>query len=467
MPPVDELDAVEETPLIEQNPTRIVWALAWPAVALNSLQVVNTLLDRFFIGHLPSSALTAQGGAINVMFLMFSLSMALGTSATALVSRAFGAQEPIEVRIASRQNLSVSMIAGIIMAISTALVAAWSSSAILPHNDPQAIHMMTSFLVIYGLALPGIYIIQTLAGSMRGVGDTKSPMVISGIQIFLHMALNCVLIFPARTLGGIAIPGANMGLDGAAAALAISSTLSAIGYMVYAIKTPLGKVWNVKLPSREWVGRILKIAVPAATMAFLRVASLTAFTLVLKGVADASAAIAAMSIGFGIESIMFMPSFGLAMAAASLVGQSLGAERPEKAERFGWIASHHGAAVSLTLSLIIYAAAPWIAHGMLDGKQDIGYETIWLIRALCCTEVFFAYAMVAMGAMQGAGDTVRPMWISVFCMWGLRVPLAYIFAIPMHFGAPGAWAAMSLSQGIQGIAAIVVFKQGAWKTVTV
>ncbi len=460
-------DAIEESSILEVSPSRTVWALAWPAVALNSLQVVNTLLDRFFIGHLPASALTAQGGAINVMFLMFSLAMALGTSATALVSRAFGAQEPIEVRIASRQNLSLAVLAGLFFAVLTALVAAFSSRAILPVTDPEAIRSMTSFLIVYGLGLPGIYVVQVLAGSLRGVGDTKSPMVISGIQIFLHMSLNCVLIFPTHQFLGFTIPGANMGLDGAAAALAISATVSAVGYLAYAGRTPLGRVWNVRLPTREWTERILKIAFPAALMAVLRVASLTAFTLVLKGVADASVAIAAMSIGFGVESIMFMPSFGLAMAAASLVGQNLGAERPEKAEELGWIASHHGAIVTGCLAAIIFGAAPSIAHTMLDGKPEIVAETVWLIRALCFSEIFLAYAMVTMGAMQGAGDTVRPMWISIGCMWGLRVPLAYILAIGLGYGAAGAWLAMTFSQAIQGVMSIVAFKQGRWKTVKV
>ena len=100
----DEL--VPQRPLearVAENPTRVVWALAWPAVALNSLQVINTLLDRFFIGHLEPAALTAQGASQNVMFLMFSLAMALGTASTALVSRAFGAEDVPGYRIGARQ----------------------------------------------------------------------------------------------------------------------------------------------------------------------------------------------------------------------------------------------------------------------------------------------------------------------------------------------------------------------------
>lgn len=463
---VAEHDEVEGSSF-EQTASKVVWALAWPAVALNSLQVINTLVDRFFIGRLPAAALTAQGGAINVMFLMFSLSMALGTAATALVSRAYGAQEPTEVKIASREALGLTVVGGILLGLLTALVAAPSAHAVLPGGDFEAIRMMTGYLVIYGAGLPGIYVVQTLAGSLRGVGDTKSPMVISGIQVLLHMTLNCLLIFPTRQVGPFTIPGANLGLNGAAAAMSGSAWMAAIGYMAYAGRTPLGRVWDLRLPDMDWVVRILRIATPAAAMALLRVFSLTAFTLVLKGVSDASAAIAAMSVGFALESILFMPSFGLAMAAASLIGQNLGARRPDRAEKLGWTACHHGAFVTFLLASILFLAAPQVAGALVDGKPDILRETVFLIRALCLTEFLFAYALVAVGAMQGAGDTVRPMWISVICMWGVRVPLAYTLAIPLGYGAGCAWVAMSFSQAAHGALSLAAYRQGRWKAVKI
>src|SRR5437763_10339149 len=100
---------------VAENPTRVVWALAWPAVALNSLQVINTLLDRFFIGHLEPAALTAQGASQSVMFLSFSLAMAIGTAATAIVSRAYGAGDHGGYRMGARQarNLQLSARTGV------------------------------------------------------------------------------------------------------------------------------------------------------------------------------------------------------------------------------------------------------------------------------------------------------------------------------------------------------------------
>lgn len=460
--------AAEPVVPARENYSRVVWALAWPAVALNSLQVVNTLLDRFFIGHLHTASLTAHGASTNVMFLVFSLAAALGTGASAIVARAFGAGDEAEYRRGAQESLGLALAGGFATAVFTALSARWAASCLLPAQDTVAQAEMTSFVLAYAIGLLPIYVIQTLAGSLRGVGDTKSPMVISGIQIAIHMGLNFLLVH-------------RLGLVGAGYALSASAWISAIGYVAYARHTPLGRLSVFRVPHWEWGKRILRIAVPAATMSTLRTLSLTAFTLVLKQVPNASDAIAAMSTSFAVESIMFMPAFGLSMAAGALVGQSLGMGRPDRAERIGWVAAHYGALVTIVLVTPVYILAPWIAGGLVDHKVGITQEATKLLRYLCVSEFLFAYAMVFIGAMQGAGDVKRPMWISIFALWGMRVPLAMALALPSGFalagmfsmpiafglGANGAWLAMAITQGVQGILAMIAFRGGAWKTARV
>ena len=475
---------VEEPPSFEhESPSRIVWTLAWPAVALNSLQVVNSLLDSAFIGHLDQASLTAYGGITVVVFMLFSLAMALGTGGTALVARAFGAGMVEEFRTACRQANGLAIVAGIIFGAIGILTAPLMARTFIPAGDTRAIHLMVEFIIAFSCGLPAIYIIQSLAGSMRGIGDTKSPMVISGLQILLHILLNFILIFPPReTTFGVTIPGFSMGLTGAATALSLSAWLAAIVYVIYSAQTPLGASWAIGRLRWSWCYRILRVAVPAAVMAVLRVGSLAVFTLVLKAVPNGSLAIAAMRPGFAIESMMFMPSFGLSMAAAALVGQSLGMKRPERAEVLGWTAAHHAALVTLALCAPIFIFSPQIASLLIEGKPEIAAEAASLLRYLCVTEVWFAYAMVTIGAMQGAGDTVRPLWITILALWIIRVPMSAICALqtgqvlfalngfqivmPIGFGmgAEGAWLGMSVSQAIQGLLAIALFKQGKWKT---
>lgn len=450
---------------VPENYRRIVWQLAWPAVALNSLQVVNNLLDRGFIGHLQAAALTAQSASMNVVFLMFSLAMSLGTAATAIVARAFGAKQAQECKEAARQSVGLAIAFGFGLSAIGLMVHPYLIQMLLPSSDQQAMLLMKQYLDAYALGLPAIFVIQTLAGSLRGVGDTKSPMIISGIQILLHIALNWILIFPPKHLAaGITVPGFDLGLKGASLAMALSAWMAAIGYLAYSGRTPLGQCWRLSFPTYAWAVRVLRIAMPTAIMSVLRVASFAAFTIVLAQVPDASMAIAATGVGFAIESIMFMPAFGLSMATSALVGQSLGMGKPERAERITWVAGHNGAIVIAALSVPIFIFAPNFVPYLVADKPEIVHQSVSLIRFLAATEVLFGYAMVLIGAMQGAGDTKNPMWISVLCMWGIRVPLTYALALPFAFGAGGAWASMSITQAIHGLVTIFVFKQGAWKS---
>ncbi len=408
--------------------------------------------------------------------------MAVGTASTALVSRAYGAGELGEFRRSCKQSVMVAIGCGILLAVVGFLAAPSTANLFLPNGETEGKRLMIQFLGIYVLGLPAIYIIQSLAGSMRGIGDTKSPMVISGIQILLHILLNFILIFPPRQgPGGIGIPGFNLGLQGSATALSISAWISAIGYLIYSGKTPLGNMLKLTVPMMSYVRRVVRIAFPTAVMAVLRVASLAVFTVVLKFSSDAGNAVAAMRPGFAIESVMFMPSFGLSMAVAALVGQSLGMKRPDRAERIAWLGAHHAALVTGMLSVPIFIFAPQIAELMIVGKPVIAHQATVLLRYLCITEVGFAYAMVMLGAMQGAGDTKTPLWITLFSLWGLRVPMAILLALGagttvsfgavdwklpfgLGLGAGGAWIAMSATQFVQGILSMILFKRGRWKT---
>ncbi|MCX7799026.1 MAG: MATE family efflux transporter [Fimbriimonadales bacterium] len=477
--------------------------MAWPAVALNSLQVFNNILDRGFIGRLEPSALAAQSASMNVMFLMFSLAMALATAATALVSRAFGAKDEATLHSANRQCLALSAVMGLLLMLGTWLIAPWAARGLLPPQDARAIELMVGFLAIYATALPALNFIQVFAGALRGIGDTKSPMRISGLQIVLHVLLNFLLIFPTRRVGGLLLPGAGWGLYGAAAALSISAWIAAAVYLLFSPRTPLGPAWHAEWPVLGWVRRILRIAVPAAAMSVLRVAQLAVFTIILKEttsdeaaasleaagkawlassaallqapvdlwlpasqslITPAAAAIGAMGVGFALESIMFMPAFGLSVAAAALVGQSLGMRSPERAERLAWTASHHAGLVTLVLSAPIFLLAGPITSILVPDNQWMADEAVSLIRWLCVTEIGFAYGVVLTGAMQGAGDTVRPLWLTIVSLWFLRIPMVFLLALPLGLGPTGAWIAMGVSQLLNGVFCALVFRTGRWKT---
>ncbi len=487
-PPSSTATATAEAPnsTPQERPAYVVWALAWPAVALNSLQVVNNLLDSVFIGSLEVAALTALGGSTNVVFLLFNIAAAVGVASTALVSRAYGAGDRRQFIEANRQCLSLSLVGGLVVALFGSAIAPFAARLFLPASDHRAIVLMGQYLGIYCLGLPAMFIIQSLAGALRGIGDTKSPMVISGIQIVLHIALNLLLIFPTRHVEipaavfgrpyELLVPGADLALRGAGMALAGSAWVSAILYALWSSRTPLGRAWGHLLPKWSWVVRIVRIAAPASLMSVVRVTSLMAFMLVLREVPNGSLAIGSIRVSFAIESIAFMPAFGLAIAATTIVGQSLGMKRPDRAERLGWLASHHAGVVSAVVSIPLFIWALPAANLVLPNKPEVALIVAHYLQYVCATEVLFGYGMVLTGAIQGAGDTVRPFWITTLSMWGLRAPLSVFLAlasgatflgmlVPFGFrmGADGCWLSMSITQAVAAIMAMVVFKQGKWK----
>jgi len=181
-------------------------------------------------------------------------------------------------------------------------------------------------------------------------------------------------------------------------------------------------------------------------------------------VTPASAAIAAMGVGFALESIMFMPAFGLSVASAALVGQSLGMRNAARAERLAWTAAHHAGLVTLVLSAPIFLLAEPITALLVPDNRLIAAEAVSLIRWLCVTEVGFAYGVVLTGAMQGAGDTTRPLWLTVVSLWFVRIPMAFGLSLVLGMGPVGAWIAMGVSQLLNGVLCAIVFRQGRWKT---
>ena len=453
-----------------ENLAKALWELSWPVVTLNLLNVVNSLLDRFFIGTLPRAALTAHGAAVSVIFMLFSLAFSIGIGAGAIISRAYGADDHDEVRRGADQAIRVSVYVGLGLGVIAALTAPLAAKLILPANSIDAQRMMVQFLFAYSIGLPAMCVNQTLAAALRSVGNSVAPMFLAGIQVPIHIALNFLLVFHLR-----------LGLVGAGIALSASVIVSLFAYIWYARHSVLQAHITLKLPSLDWFNRILRISLPSGFQAILRTLSLLVFTLVLSSLSNGEAAIAAMTTGFAVEMIMFAPAFGISAAVSALVGQSLGAKDPKRAESIGWIGAVVAFVIAAVVSAPIYFAVPSFAHVLVGTKPDVQTELISIVRFLCITEPLFCLAMVLNGGLQGAGETKHPLWISIIALWLMRVPLAAIFAlsagspillglklpIGLALGAKGAWIAMSFTQGVQGFLCGLSWRRGHWKSVRV
>lgn len=440
---------------------RIVWDLAWPIIALNSLQVVNSLLDARFISSLGESTLNASGAAQSVVFFMASMGIALGVGVTALVSRFYGAGETANLIKANRQTTGLSLLLGIAISIAGYLSLPYVCGLYVdPSGD--AYREMLRYLGAVMVGMPAFYVFNSLAASLRAVSDTKTPMVVSGIQIVLHIILNYLLIFPPRTVIGIDLPGADMGIAGAGWAFSISAWIAALMYFPASGRTALGATWKLQFPESSWVMRTLRISLPASLMMIIRVSSFAVFSMALKHTGEGEAALGAMRVGIAMEAIAFMPAFGYSMAAAALVGQCLGRKDPDGAERLAWSATNQGVLIMSVMAAVFFVFAPQFAAFFIEqqAQRDIA---ISYMRIVAITEPLFGYAMVLTGAHQGAGDTGRPTWANFISSWVLRVPLVYIFAVGLKMGSTAAWVVMAITQAVNGLIMIYLFRRGKWK----
>ena len=440
---------------------RIVWDLAWPIIALNSMQVINSLLDTRFISALGESALNASGAAQSVVFFLASMGIALGVGVTALVSRFYGANETADLVKANRQTTGLSVLIGFAIAALGYLALPWVCGL---YVDPagQAYGEMLQYLGAVMVGIPAFYIFNSLAASLRAISDTRTPMVVSGIQIVLHIILNYVLIFPPREFLGVTIPGADMGMAGAGWSFSISAWIAALMYFPASGRSILGATWKLQFPEWKWVVRTLRISLPASLMMVIRVSSFAVFSMALKHTNEGEAALGAMRVGIAMEAIAFMPAFGYSMAASALVGQYLGKKDPEGAERLAWSATNQGVLIMTVMAAVFFVFAPQFAAFFIEAPEQQAIAVSYM-RIVALTEPLFGYAMVLTGAHQGAGDTGRPTWANFVSSWVLRVPLVYIFAVGMRMGSTVAWVVMALTQAVNGVIMIYLFRKGKWK----
>ena len=432
----------------------VVWRLAWPTVLAMMLQVVNSFVDRFFIHSLGPNALAAAGVVGQYTFLVMSIGMSLSIGTTALVARFTGMNTPEESRVVANQSSWLAVIASFVC---VALFMPFRSELVaLMHLNDQATRMSISYLTVSLLGTPPLFLMLIMMGAYRGLGNTVTPLVISVLINIVHLTGDYLLIS-----GHLGFP--RWGLAGGATALVTSQIVGTIAYGISLRKSPLAGLSRVRSGLElEWARRILKIGIPAALQNLSRIVSMLAFTGVLARSSDGTPAVAALTIGLTMESLAFMPGFGFSTAASALTGQNLGAGRPDRAVRSGWVALEQGLVVMIIMGVVFYVFAPQFTSIFDPGPQATPLAIAYL-RISALSEPFLAVGMILTGVLNGAGDTKSPAWATVVSMWIVRLPLAYLLSRTLNYGAIGAWWAMAASTTTGGVIAFWLFRRGRWK----
>ncbi|MBI5865948.1 MAG: MATE family efflux transporter [Planctomycetes bacterium] len=437
--------------------SRQVFLLALPMLGEQFFTFLVGFVDTWLAGHVSKDAQAAVGtGAYMGWFvsLVFSL---IGTGAAALVSRSIGARDPATARRAAGQALSLSICLGITIAVVAFSSASWFAGR-LGQTDSSR-EMLQTFLRIDALGYTLYCVVLVCGGVMRAAGDTATPMMVQIVVNVINAALASSLVF-----GWF---GPKLGMVGIAAATVAARTIGGLAMAAALVRGTKGVQLSLAGMKPDWpiLGRMLRVGIPAAAdSVFLAAAQLTFLWVVFnaavgeQGTANAAAHMIAMR----LEAISYLPAVAWMTAAGALVGQYLGAGRPDLAMRSGNTAARQAAVLCGVVGLVFFLFSHAIYRVMSEDEQvrRIGGNAF---RWMGLVQPFLATAIVYMGALRGAGDTRSTMVMSLIGSVGLRVPVAYLGAILLGGGLLGAWVGMWADNVAKFAMGLHRFRGGAWQ----
>lgn len=431
---------------------KAVVLLAVPMILELSLESVFAIVDMFFVGKLGENAIATVGLTESVITIVYSVAIGLSVAATAIVSRRIGEKNPEDAAHAGAQSLIVALL--ITVLISCAGVVFAPEILSMMGAKKEVIQEGAIFTRIMFGGSAAIMLLFLINGIFRGAGDAAMAMKSLWIASVINIILCPIFIH-------------FFGLKGAAIATVIGRSTGVL-YQCYHLFKGSG---ILKFHTHHFtydnviVKSIIKIASPA-TLQFL--ISSGSWIVLARMVAETGGTSASAGYQIAIRNVIFfiLPAWGLSNAAATLVGQNLGAKEINRAEQSVMITAKYNAIfMSFVMVLFIFFASPIIRFFSVDPAViKFGAESLRIIGA---GFVFYGVSMVMTQALNGAGDTRTPTLINFFCFWVFQIPLAYFLSQYMKLGSTGAFIAIPLAQGLVALVSWYYFKKGKWKTVKV
>ncbi|MBE3519749.1 MAG: MATE family efflux transporter [Firmicutes bacterium] len=437
---------------------RALWALAWPVVAEQGLAMLTQVVDMSMVGRLGPRAVTAVGLTMHPFFLANALVMGLSVATTALAARAAGAGNREEAGRVTGQSILIAVVLGIAVA-SAGYVLAPQIVAFMragPDVAPMAILYVKAMMP----GMVAFYVFTIATGALRGAGDTLSPMVINLITNAVHVGTNFVLIF-----GYLGFP--RLEVTGAGISTSISRILAAV-LVLGVLSSSQGKLhvnWRNLLPF-DWAlfGRLINVGLPAALERVLTSSGQMMYSRQVAGLGTVP--YAAHSLSLNVESFSYMPGMGFATAATALVGQNLGAGRPDRAEASAKEAMKFGVLTMGSMGALFFTFPQAFLKIFTDDAETIALA-VPLLRIVAFTQIPEALGFVIPGALRGAGDTRIAVYVTVAGMWIVRLGLTYLMMDVFHMGLEAAWIAMLMDWVVRSTLYAIRFKQGKWKELRV
>jgi putative MATE family efflux protein len=433
---------------------RAVILLAIPMMLEMSMESVFALVDIYFVSHLGKHATSTVGLTESVITIVYSLAIGISMAATAMVARRVGEKDPAAATKAGMQSILVSLFITILVSIPGFIYAA--DILRLMGAEPEAIQTGTGYTRIMMGGSLVIMLLFLINGIFRGAGDAMMAMK------SLWLANICNIILCPLLIRGLG-PSPPFGLEGAAMATTMGRGIGVCYQLFHLFNGKRLVRFTVQLLKPDWkiIRSLISIAWPGTLQFLIGSGSwiVLASLVVQTGHSDASAG---YQIAIRIVLFFILPAWGMSNAAATLVGQNLGAGQPERAALSVMRTARYNAIFMGTMSLIFLFFAPLIIS-FFTKEASVANYAISAVRIVSSGFLFYGIGMVMANAFNGAGDTRTPTIINLFGFWFFQIPLAYFLSKTLGMGPLGVFIAIPVAETSITVAAYLLFKKGKWK----
>ncbi|MEE4116409.1 MAG: MATE family efflux transporter [Marinilabiliaceae bacterium] len=451
----DILESISGTDLdfTEGKLSRAILLLSIPMVLEMIMESVFAIVDIWFVSKLGPDAIATVGITESMITIVYSISVGLSMATTSLVSRRIGEKNPDMAARSAMQSIIAGLLASFLIAV-PGVIYAPQLLALMGANEVIVNEMSGYTRIMFGgnIAIMLLFIINAV---FRSSGDAAISMRVLWIANLINIVLDPCLIFG---LG----PFPELGIKGAAIATTTGRGIAVL-YQLYILFNGSKRVRILRKHLRinlKLIMKILRISVGGIGQNLIATSS---WILLVRIIAEfGSAAVAGYTIAIRIILFALLPSWGISNASATLVGQNLGANKPDRAERSAWVTGGVNV-VLLSVFGLIMILFPGVFIRFFTDDAEVIRTGITGLRIVSAGFMAYGMGMVMVNSFNGAGDTATPTWINIIAFWMIEIPLAYTLGISAGMEEKGVFIAIVIAETIMTLLAIVIFRRGKWK----
>lgn len=437
----------------EERIGRAIMLLAIPMMLEMIMESLFSVVDMFWVAHLGADSIATIGFTEGLLTLIYTVALGLSIATAATVARRIGEKDPQ----AASQTAAQAIILGAIIALAIGISGAVFAPQLLTlmGASPAVIKVGTGYArAIFG-GSGTVMLLFLINAVFRGAGDASLAMRVLWTANLINIALNPLLIFGIGPFPKLGVTGSGIGTTiGRGIGVLFQLFMLTGGWSRVVVHT---REFRLR-PALMW--KLLRLSLGGMFQYFVGTSS---WILLIRMTAPfGSVVIAGYTIMLRLILFALLPSWGMAGAAATLVGQNLGAKKPDRAESAVWRAGFYNMILLGFVAIVFVAFAPRLV-GIFTDDHAVAQVASSALRIISCGYVFYAWGMVAIQAFNGAGDTVTPTLINLICFWAGQLPIAWWLAFHTKLGSNGIFTAIAVSQSLIAVIGMLAFRRGTWK----